>query len=155
VSGRAPDDAPHVDPELRELIKAGSIAYWETLGIRLVDAEVGRVRLRLPMSDALATFGRRVMHGGAIASIIDAAAASAVRTLRKPGEPQWRGLGTTDLNVSYLEAATGDIEAEGRVLREGRAIAFVQVDVENADGRVIAVGRATLAIRRADEGAQQ
>jgi uncharacterized protein (TIGR00369 family) len=107
------------------------------------------------MMRALTLFERRVMHGGAIASIIDAAAASAVRTLRTAGEPEWRGLATTDLNVSYLDAATGDIEAEGRVLREGRTAAFAQVEVTNEDGRLVAVGLVTLAIRRAAAGAQE
>ena len=71
-----------------------------------------------------------------------------MRTLRGEDEAPWRGQATTDLNVSYLDAATSDLVAEGQVLRSGRAIAWVQVDVRRADGVLVAVGRATVSIRR-------
>ena len=139
------------DPWLLELAGSGNIAYWHTLGVRLVAIEEGHVRLALPMRPDLGTFRPDVMHGGAVASLIDAAAATATRTLRRRDEPAWRGLATTDMNVSFLEAATSDIEAEGRVLRAGRTIAFTSVDVRDANGTLVAVGRVTLAIRRGPE----
>jgi uncharacterized protein (TIGR00369 family) len=139
------------DPRLLALIDSDSIAYWRTLGIHVVDAEVGRARLGLAMHEGLSTFRRPdLMHGGAISSLIDAAAATATRTLQKEGEPPWRGLASTDLNVSYLDGATSDITAEARVLRSGRAIAFVEVEVRDARETLVAVGRVTLVIRRGD-----
>jgi len=137
------------DPRLLALVDGDSIAYWKTLGVQLQEATVGEAQLRLPMQPGLGTFGRaEVMHGGAISSLVDAAAATAVRTLRREDEPPWRGLASTDLNVSYLDAATTDVVASARVLRSGRSIAFVAVDVRDANGSLVAVGRVTLAIRR-------
>lgn len=138
-----------IEPRLLELI--GHVPFWETIGIELDDAEVGRVRLRLAMREDLRTFGERpVLHGGAIATLIDSAAASATRTLRGEDEPPWRGLATTDMHVSYLAAATGgEVTSEARVLRAGRSVAFLDVEVRGEDGTLVARGMVTLQIRRA------
>ena len=138
------------DPRVLELVGGDHIGLWQTLGIVVERAEVGRVRLRMPMSPQVGTQRRDIMHGGAVASLIDAAGASVTRTLQAEDEPPWRNLATTDINVSYLEPARTDVVAEGWVLRAGRRASFVQVDVHDADDRLVAVGRVTLAIRRAD-----
>ena len=85
---------------------------------------------------------------GAIGSLIDAAAGAATATLRREDDETWSGQATTDLNVTFLNAATSDVTAEGRVLRSGRSVAFVQVDVRDTEGKAIAVGRATYMIIR-------
>ncbi len=138
------------DDRLLELIAADEIAYWRTLGITVESAEVGKVRLRLAMRDALGTRRPDVMHGGAIASLIDAAAGAATSTLRRPDDETWNGQATTDLNATFLNAASGDVIAEGSVLRSTRAFSFVSVEVRDAEDadRLIAVGRATYTIIR-------
>ena len=138
------------DDRLLALIAADEIAYWRTLGITVESAEVGKVRLRLAMRDALGTRRPDVMHGGAIASLIDAAAGAATSTLRRADDETWSGQATTDLNATFLNAATGDVIAEGRVLRSSRAFSFVSVEVRDAADadRLIAAGRATYTIIR-------
>ena len=137
------------DDRLLELVAAGSVAYWQTLGITVEAAhEPGHVTLRLAMRPELGTRRADVMHGGAIGSLVDAAAGAATATLRREDDETWTGQATTDLNVTFLNAATSDLTAEGRVLRSGRSVAFVQVDVRDAEGKAIAVGRATYMIIR-------
>lgn len=132
-----------------EIAESAAAPYLRSLGIELVEVEVGRAKLRLPLAAHLETFRvNGVIHGGAIASLIDAAAGMALRTLRGADEPPWRGTGTADLNVSYLDPATSDLTAEARTLREGRSTAFFQVDVRDANEKLVAVGRVTMAIRR-------
>jgi acyl-coenzyme A thioesterase PaaI-like protein len=49
-----------------------------------------------------------------------------------------------DLSVSLLGAARGsDMAARARVLRSGRAISFVEVDVSDQGGRAVAKGLVT------------
>lgn len=134
---------------LRARIDDGSVAYWSTLGI-VVDGvdDVGRVRLSLPMRTELGTRRPDVMHGGAIASLIDAAAGAAVLTLREDGDQTWTGQATLDMNVTFLNAAVTGIAAEATVLRSTRTLAFVGVDVRDQAGALLAVGRATYAIMR-------
>ena len=137
------------DPRLLELIDASGVPYWRMLGIEVESAEEpGHVSLRLPMRPELGTRRAEVMHGGVIASLIDAAAGAVTATLRREGDETWGGQATTDINVTFLNAAATDVTATGHVLRSGRTIAFVQVDVADAAGRPIAVGRATYAIIR-------
>jgi len=134
-----------------EITESGSGPYLRLLGIEIVEADEGRALLRMPWSDPLDTFRiNHVMHGGAIASLIDAAASMALRTLHRPQDPPWRITSTSDLNVTYLNAATSDVTAEARVLRAGRTIAFFQVDVKDTSGALVAVGRATMYIRPGD-----
>jgi uncharacterized protein (TIGR00369 family) len=141
-----------VGMSLAEEIKTSEqTPMWQTLGITVVDAEDGRARVRLPISPGLGTYGRPdVIHGGAIASLIDAAGGIATRSTRPAEEAPWRGIATTDLSVSYLDAAMTDLVAEGRVLRVGRTIAFVNVEVRDASEKLVAVGRVTNNIRRAE-----
>jgi len=139
-----------LDAELLPWVAPEETPFWRHLGIRFVEAEQGRAVVAMPLRPEFGTVNRPdVVHGGAIATLIDAAAGTAIRTLRTPDEPAWRGMSTTDLNVSYLDAASSDLTAEGRVLRSGRAVAWAQVDVRDAGGALVAVGRVTAAIRRA------
>ena len=130
------------------LIDAAGVAYWQTLGITVESAEVGVVHLRLPMSPALGTRRPEVMHGGAIASLIDAAAGASTATLRREDDATWTGQATLDLNATFLAAATSDVIAEGTVLRSSRALSFVSVDVRDEEGTLVATGRATYTIIR-------
>ncbi len=133
---------------LLDLIDAAGIRYWETLGITVESAEVGCVRLHLAMRQQLGTRRPKVMHGGAICSLIDAAAGAATATLRRTNDETWTGQATTDLNVTFLNAATTDVVADGHVLRSSATASFVAVEVHDAEGVLVAVGRATYAIIR-------
>lgn len=136
------------DVALIERIAAGSVPYWVSLGIVVDDAVApGHIFLRLPMREGLWTRRPDVMHGGAIASLLDAAAGAAVIS-QFGGEEDYAGQATLDLNVTYLNATTGDVVAEGRILRHSRTLAFTQVDVRMDDGTLVATGRVTFSIAR-------
>jgi uncharacterized protein (TIGR00369 family) len=131
------------------LVDASGVAFWRYLDITLAEVHgVGHVTLGMPMRADLETRRSGVMHGGALASLIDAACGGAVTTLRRADDDTWTGQATTDLNITYLNAATGHVLAEGRVLRSGRAIAYAQAEIRDLEGNVIAVGRATYLILR-------
>jgi uncharacterized protein (TIGR00369 family) len=136
------------DPTLLELIAPESVAYWTHLGIKVQSAERGHVELSLEMRDELGTRLPGIMHGGAVGSLIDSAAGAATSTLREPEDDTWSGQATTDMNVTFLAAATGRIVASARVLRSSRSFSFVQVEVHSEDGTMVAVGRATYTIIR-------
>ena len=143
------NDTPADDTDrLLALIDAGAVAYWSTLGITVEQVAPGAVTLRLQMRDELGTRRPDVMHGGAIASLVDAAAGAATATMRRDDDDTWSGQATTDLNVSFLNAATGDVLAKSRVLRGSRSLVFVEVVVEDLEGTPIAAGRATYTIIR-------
>lgn len=111
------------------------------LGIRLVDMGLGSARLGLPFAEALVTVGSTV-HGGAVASLIDTAAMVAAWSGGEVPD-QLRG-STVGLTISYLAPADGeDLEATATVLRRGRSIVHVDVDVRTASGTAVAKGLVT------------
>ncbi|MBI2704552.1 MAG: PaaI family thioesterase [Actinobacteria bacterium] len=79
------------------------------------------------------------LHGGALATLIDVAAASAAA--RTSGfDPGKTSLVTADLHVRYLGRPKGDmVYAKARVVRAGRQLIVVECRVVDPDGRVIAV----------------
>lgn len=130
---------------LMELIDTHTNPFWETLGIVAREVhEPGHVTVGLAMQHAVSN-RNGVVHGGAIMSLIDAAGGGATRTLTPPGEPA-PAFPTTDLNVSFLNPARGDVTATGRVVRSGRRLAFVQVEVHDEEGALVALARVTYAV---------
>jgi uncharacterized protein (TIGR00369 family) len=104
-------------------------AYGKLLGIRRSVFEEDRVRLRLPF-DARLTTVADLVHGGAIASLVDVAAtAAAWATPRASLEA--RGT-TVGLSLSFLAPARGcDLEADARVVKRGGTLCVVEVGVED------------------------
>ncbi len=111
------------------------------LGIELVELAPDRAVLSLPFRDEIVTIGSTV-HGGAIATLIDTTAMAAAWSGAEPPE-NMRGT-TVSLSVSFLAAANQvDLEAEARVVRRGRSLVFLEIDVRSPDGASLARGLAT------------
>lgn len=78
------------------------------------------------------------LHGGVIASLIDIAGDYAVALKIGFGVP------TINLHVDYLRPARGARAiASARIIRCGRSIAVVDIEVKDDTATLIAVGRAT------------
>ena len=106
------------------------------LGIETVEVSPDRVRVRLPFRAEVTTVGDLV-HGGAIATLIDVAATAAFWTgadlARNP-----RGT-TIGFTVNFLAPERGaDLVADARVVQRGRSISVGEVAVEGPDGRAVA-----------------
>jgi uncharacterized protein (TIGR00369 family) len=126
--------------------RAESNLFWRHLGVHVEAAEPGRVRLRVPVRDALTNAEGAPVHGGVYSALVDMAVGGALGTLH---DESAGGVGQTtlDLNVSYLAGTrAGDLFAEGRIIRKGRTIAFGEVTITDSSGETLAVGRATYMI---------
>lgn len=138
------------DPELLKSAqeRAAENSFWQHLGIDVVDAGEGWIRLRLPVRDELRNAAGAPMHGGAISSLLDAAVGGALGTMHRASTG---GVGqvTLDLSITFIGAAReGEIFAEGRIIRKGGTIAFGEADIIDATGELLARGRATYMILR-------
>ena len=123
--------------------------HLQDLGITLDHQEEGRVVLSLPHDESLANPGSNTMQGGVVATLIDHGGGAAIRTVLD--EPFETPHATTDLNVTYLRPATGDLTAEAEVVRAGTAMGVVAVDVtgDTPVGRkAVATGRVSLHLQR-------
>jgi len=121
---------------IREFIPASPLVGH--LGIELVRLEPDRAELRMPFAETLATLAD-VVHGGAIASLIDTAGMASTWAVEEPFETL-RG-STITLSVEYIAAARGaDLTAVSTAIKRGRSICFNEVRVTEPDGRLVARG---------------
>ena len=98
--------------------------------------EPDRVRLRLPFRPEITTVGD-VVHGGAIASLVDVAATAAVWSGADLATTQ-RGT-TIGFTLNFLAAGRGqDLLATATVIQRGRTICVCEVDVRGVDGSPVA-----------------
>lgn len=123
--------------------------HLQDLGIAIESQREGFVRLSLPFDDALANPGTGVLQGGVVATLIDHAGGAALRTTLE--DPAATPHASTELNVSYVRPASGDLTAEATVVRSGTSMAVVRVEVtSDVDGeaKTVAVGRVSLHVDR-------
>ena len=122
------------DPRLARVQAAfGRVAYADFLGLEMCETEGGETAICLDVRDELKQ-NHGVVHGGAIASLIDTASAFAILAVLQENEK----VTTTDLTIHYLRSVTaGRMIAEAKIVRAGRRRFVVSVEVQN-DGRVAA-----------------
>jgi uncharacterized protein (TIGR00369 family) len=126
-----------MDERIRVAFRGRPEPFFTLLGLEIEDMRPDFCRMRLPFRPALRTAGE-VVHGGAIASLIDSAGVVAVWSNVPPEIT--RGA-TASMTVNYLAAAEGtDLAAEARVVRRGRSVVFVEVDVSPPGGELVARG---------------
>ncbi len=114
--------------------------FFTLLGLEIEKVTKDFCRMRLPFHPQLRTAAEMV-HGGAIASLIDSAGVVAVWS--NVDSSVTRGA-TIDLTVNYMAAAEGvDLTAEAQVIRRGRSVVFVDVDVTSPNGERVAKGLLT------------
>lgn len=114
---------------VQRLILASPFAC--SLAIEGVAVEPDQVRVRLPFSPQRTTIGDLV-HGGAIAALVDVAATAACWSSETivPGS---RGT-TVGFSIQFLNAArASDLEAAADVVHRGRSLCTVHVIVRNGD----------------------
>ena len=118
---------------------AKSVPYARLLGFELDEVSPGAATLGLKIrKDLMQNHG--VVHGGAIASLIDTATAFAIIPLLNPEER----VTTVDLTISYLRPITkGRVTALARVVRAGRRLFVVSAEVKGEDGKLAATALST------------
>ena len=106
------------------------VAYARFLGLELCELKSGDVTVCLDVRDEVKQ-NHGVVHGGAIASLIDTASAFVILTAIDENER----VTTTDLTIHYLRPVTlGRMLARARIVRGGRRRFVVNVEVENDGG---------------------
>ena len=130
--------------------------FLDMIGARTETFEEGLVRLSIVL-DERHTNPHGVMHGGVVTTLMDEAMGGVVASVRGMDE-MWKAPHLTlDMSVSFLAGArAGDeIVVEGRVLRLGRTVAWGEAEARRRrDNALIAKGRFTFAIMRADGGGE-
>jgi uncharacterized protein (TIGR00369 family) len=126
--------------QLRRIHKAiKTVPFARFLGLELEQVASGTATVAVNVRKDL-TQNQGVVHGGAIASLIDTATAFAIISLIAPSEK----VTTVDLVISYLRpAAGGRLRAVASVVRAGRRLFVVSAEVFDKQGKLITTALST------------
>jgi uncharacterized protein (TIGR00369 family) len=118
--------------------------YYRLLGLRTETGQrAGESKVTLQSRPELEN-SRGDVHGGVVASLLDAAMGVAVRSSYPGGE----GATTVSLTVNYLEPGRGTLVATGRVVRAGQSLASAEASVVDVAGQRVAHAVCTMRILR-------
>ncbi len=118
-----------------------TVPFAKLLGIQLESVVSGHAVLVLPIREELKQ-NNAIVHGGAIASLIDSAMAFAIIPLLTENERTT----TVDLTIHYLRPLVeGVAKASARVVRAGRRIVVVSAEVLDDQERLAATAMSTYA----------
>lgn len=125
--------------------------FLSWIGLEVESADEGRVVMRVPYHEKLTNLDEgNTVHGGIVATLIDTVSAMALRTTFE--DPFGAGMSTTDLNVSYVRPARGDLVGTAEVVRAGGSMGVTEVTVDSTapDGeqKTVAVGRTSYRLFR-------
>jgi uncharacterized protein (TIGR00369 family) len=126
-------DAAH---EAAILARISRIPIFETLGMRAVVFGAGQCELSVPrqrMYDGVF----ESFHGGLLMTIADSAACFALLT-RTPVD---QIMTTTDMNIRFLAPCLTDVRVSARVIKLGRLLCPVAVELFDASGTLVAVAQ--------------
>jgi uncharacterized protein (TIGR00369 family) len=115
--------------------------FIASLGLKVVSVHhaKGEISVQMPLKPEFERRrGTRQFHGGPIAAFIDVVGDYAIGMLVGGGVP------TINLRIDYLRPAIGQsITGIGRVRRQGRTVALVDIEITDEGGKLVAVGRGT------------
>jgi uncharacterized protein (TIGR00369 family) len=123
------------------------VPFARHLGLVVDELEPGVARMSCHLQPHMKnSFG--TSHGGVVMTMLDVCMCMAARTLH-PGSA---GIMTVTMNTSFIGGGTDPMKAEARVLRDGRTTIFVEGEVRNTDGELVAKATGTVRARPAEKG---
>jgi uncharacterized protein (TIGR00369 family) len=119
--------------------------YVKALGLRVLAAEPGTIRLALPVTPDLC-HGGGVLCGQAMMSAMDIAMVGAMVTYEGGA---FRPMTTVELHSNFLRpvpAGAGEVTVIGRVIKRGKTLAYGEIEIVGADGKLAAKASTTYAL---------
>jgi uncharacterized protein (TIGR00369 family) len=127
-------------PEFKNalLARVNRIPIVQTLELAIIRFDEGYCETRVPRrreyDGVFESF-----HGGLLMTIADSTACFAILTRTGPDTR----LTTTDMNIRFLAPCLTDVTAKARVIKFGRTLCPVAVDLFDEDGQQVAVAQVT------------
>lgn len=113
-------------------------AHW--LDGILEEAELGVISIRFKVRPDM-TNPHGMLHGGVISGMLDDVIGTTVASLNKP-----QPFVSINLSVDFVQSArvSDEVIAKARVLRNGRTVVYVQAELFNNAGKLLAVSTSNL-----------
>jgi len=133
--------------DIKKLLQANPPDAIKTLNGELIDidADKGWARFRYRIVPAFCHSQGRICQGGFLTGMVDSAMAHAAIAKGRLAT----AVPTLELKISFFEAVgPGIVIAEGRVMRWGGSVGFLDGDIKDENGRVIVHATSTIKIIR-------
>ena len=116
--------------------------YWQHLDMQVVSSENGEATVKMEIKhEHMQAYG--VVHGGALASLIDSAIGIALNSTLAENQ----GSTTTNLQIMYARpAVSGTLTAKAKLIKRGKSIVFGECSVTDEQDALIVSGSATYMI---------
>ena len=122
-----------------------SMPYHQSLGITVLEQRPGYGKIVLKKDENTPGGIGGSVHGGVLAAMVDIAMLVAIFAEMREGE---QPAGTAELSITYLRQAHGDnIYASANVIKRGRQLSSVEIDITDDEDRLCARGRTLYAFR--------
>ena len=135
------------DSEILAALRAQPVEAVQTLNGELLDINSARgyARFRFKVVPAFCHSQGRICQGGFLTGMVDTAMANAAIVKGKLAV----AVPTLELKISFFEAmGPGIVYAEGRVMRWGGSVGFLDGDLKDEKGRLIVHATSTIKIVR-------
>jgi acyl-CoA thioesterase len=142
------------DADILHILTSRPPEAIQTLNGRLleIDSERGIARFRFEIVPAFCHSNGKICQGGFLTGMIDTSMAHAAIAKGKMAF----AVPTLELKMSFFEAmGPGVVFTEGRVMRWGGLIGFLEGDMKDEKGRLIAHSTSTIKIVRPKQGASR
>ncbi|WP_066152039.1 PaaI family thioesterase [Halalkalibacter krulwichiae] len=120
----------------------GMSPFWDYIGMEEVEMSEGYAEIKMIIKPEH-TQRRGTVHGGVLATLIDAAVGSAVRTTQTEDQSS----ATIELKINYIRPAKGDyLLAKGKLSHRGKKVQVGTAEIFNSEGKMVAMGSATFMV---------
>ncbi|MEM3087214.1 MAG: PaaI family thioesterase [Halobacteria archaeon] len=122
--------------------KAPPAPVMKLVGFSLKSAEPGRAVMEFEADERHHNPGG-TLHGGVLCDVADGAMGFAFASTLKEGE----NFTTVELKINFLKAVKeGKLKAEGRVVKRGKTLSYIEADVTDEEGALIAKASSTVMV---------
>ncbi len=119
--------------------------YHKMLGITVVERQPDYGKIVLTKDENTPAGIGGSVHGGVLAAMVDIVMLVAMFSKMREGEVP---AGTAELSITYLRQSHGNqIFADANVIKRGRQLSLVEVDITDTNGTLCARGRTLYAFK--------
>jgi acyl-CoA thioesterase len=122
---------------IKEFFRSPKAPFEKLLGLNILKVTQDFARVKLPFNTDF-TNPHNSLHGGAIVSLADTAAAVALSTRFENAE-----FFTIRFNIEFKKQAKSDIFAEARIIRKRRNLYSIDIKIFDEDKELVAQAETT------------
>jgi uncharacterized protein (TIGR00369 family) len=137
---------PGLQPDPWSTTKANQMAVGRLIGFEAKEAADGRAVVTLSAGPQHAN-PMGTLHGGILCDLADAAMGIAFASTLAPDE----SFTTIELKINFFRPVwQAVLNAEGKVLKRGSTVGYVECEITDEKGRLVAKASSTCMVLRAD-----